>query len=353
MSEQLGVWVVGGVAVLGVIVLLILLRQRTGIGLLLAAALFAGLGAARLFGWSVPFVLPSGGGAAEAPGVGPLGIAAAAGALLLVAALLSLPRWRGALGLLLAGLLIIGVGAAIELWPARTLQGAVASAPSAPPPVEAESAVIAELNASVLRDESTRSLGPPPAAAPRDDVATASAPPAPDGSRKVQMRNNAPDHLQRDVPTGVSLVVDASGASEDELDEEFRLRELKGSIRSTETTVPSSELSAMLTGDGFDIKSESPARILLGDHPITFRWQVTPRLIGRQTLVLEVFAHVGDAEASVRVIRQPITIEVTPWTHVAAFMQATEPLLAFAEAALSLIFAFVKFGLDLRGARPA
>jgi hypothetical protein len=193
----------------------------------------------------------------------------------------------------------------------------------------------------------TRSLAPrsaPTAAADSAGGATAAAEAAADAVRTAQIRYNAPATMQLNMPINLRLAIDASGME----DLESVLEDLPGEIRSGEAEL-TSQVTATLTGTGFDIRPLKPARqVLTEERPSTWQWEVTPRVEGRHTLVLEVFAHPGggDAAASVREFRDEITVEVTPLSKVLHFAQTADPLVGVGGGAVSLALAL--FGLFRR-----
>jgi len=175
------------------------------------------------------------------------------------------------------------------------------------------------------------------AAAPESSAAGAMA----DSVRTAQIRYNAPETMQLNMPIDLRLAIDATGMTPpDELFEG-----LEGEVRGGEAEL-TPQVTATLTGSGFDIRPLKPARqVLPSDRAATWQWEVTPRSEGRRTLILDVFAHPGggDAAASVREFRDEIEVQVSTLSKVLAFAQSADPLVGFSGGALSFVLAGVTF----------
>jgi hypothetical protein len=170
---------------------------------------------------------------------------------------------------------------------------------------------------------------PPAAQAAAEDLA------------RAEIRYNAPDSMQLNMPIDMRLVVDASGLAAPEI----LLDGLPGEVREGQAEL-TRQVTATLTGSGFDIRPLKPARqVLPEDRASTWQWEVTPREEGRKTLLLEVFAHPGgsDAAASVAEFRDEIDVQVTTLSKVLDFVQTAQPAIGFAAGGLSLILAGMSF----------
>lgn len=158
---------------------------------------------------------------------------------------------------------------------------------------------------------------------------------------RAEIRYNAPDRMQLNMPIDMRLVVDASGLAAPEV----LLDGLEGEVRGGQAEL-TRQVTATLTGTGFDIRPLKPARqVLPEDRASTWQWEVTPREEGRRTLLLEVFAHPGgsDAAASVAEFRDEIEVEVTTYSKILAFVQTAQPAVGFAAGGLSLLLAGMSF----------
>jgi hypothetical protein len=159
--------------------------------------------------------------------------------------------------------------------------------------------------------------------------------------RRSEIRYNAPGSMQLNMPIDLRLVIDASGTA----NLEGELEGLPGEIRGGAADL-TEQVTASLTGTGFDIRSLKPARQVLADNRAsTWQWEVTPREAGLHTLFLEVFAHPGGAEAaaSVAEYRDEIDVQVTVLSRALNVVQTTQPVIGFAAAAVSLLFAGLSF----------
>jgi hypothetical protein len=177
-----------------------------------------------------------------------------------------------------------------------------------------------------------RSLGA--AAAP-----TAAAEEAAGDVQRAEIRYNAPATMQLNMPIDLRLVVDPSGME----NPESLLEGLPGEVREGQADL-TRQVTATLTGSGFDIRPLKPSRqVLAGDRASTWQWEVTPREGGVRTLFLEVFAHPGggDAAASVREFRDDIDVQVTFMSRALGFAQTTQPAVGFGAGAVSLLLAGV------------
>lgn len=158
---------------------------------------------------------------------------------------------------------------------------------------------------------------------------------------QAEIRYNAPDRMQLNMPIDMRLVVDASGLAAPEV----LLDGLPGEVREGQAEL-TRQVTATLTGSGFDIRPLKPARqVLPSDRAATWQWEVTPREEGRKTLLLEVFAHPGgsDAAAPVAEFRDEIVVEVTTLSKVLAFVQTAQPAVGFAAGGVSLLLAAMTF----------
>jgi hypothetical protein len=173
--------------------------------------------------------------------------------------------------------------------------------------------------------------------APRTLAPTAGAQAAAEDVRRAELRYNAPTRMQLNMPIDLRLVVDPSGME----NPEALLEGLPGEVREGEAEL-TRQVTATLTGSGFDIRALKPQRqVLAADRASTWQWEVTPREGGLRTLVLEVFAHPGggEAAASVREFRDEIDVEVTFVSRALSFAQTAQPAVGFGAGAVSLLLA--------------
>jgi len=220
--EQLNGPVGIGVAVIAVVLVLVVIRKVMSLIFLVLAVGLGGWGAARHFGWDIPFVLPGG----------------------------------------LAEMASSAISAGVQLEAVISDEPAMAAMEM----VQPESA------------PSTRSMAMAAPAAPVVTAASAAASVA-DGVRTAQIIYNAPTTMQLNMPIDLRLVVDASQME----DLEALLEGLPGDIRGGEAEL-TSQVSASLFGSGFDIRALKPDRQILSDErPSTWQWEVTPRSAGQHT----------------------------------------------------------------------
>jgi hypothetical protein len=154
--------------------------------------------------------------------------------------------------------------------------------------------------------------------------------------------------MQLNMPIDLRLVVDPTGME----NPESLLEGLPGEVREGQADL-TRQVTATLTGSGFDIRPLKPPRqVLAGDRATTWQWEVTPREGGTRTLFLDVFAHPGggEAAASVREFRDDIEVEVTFVSRALGFAQTAQPAVGFGAGAVSLLLAGV--GLVRRRRRP-
>jgi len=285
--EQLNGPVGIGVAVIAVVLVLVVIRKVMSLIFLVLAVGLGGWGAARHFGWDIPFVLPGG----------------------------------------LAEMASSAISAGVQLEAVISDEPAMAAMEMAQP--------------EAFGAPATRSMMAPGSPAQPVVTAASAAASVADGVRTAQIIYNAPTTMQLNMPIDLRLVVDASQME----DLEALLEGLPGDIRGGEADL-TSQVSASLFGSGFDIRALKPVRQILSDErPSTWQWEVTPRSAGQHTLILEVFAHPGGGEAAagVREFRDEITVEVTVISRALAFVQTAQPAVGFVAGGVSLVIGFFGF----------
>lgn len=290
MLEQLNGPVGIGAAVIAMVVLLALLRKIMTVIFLVLAVGFGGWAVARQQGWDIPFVLPG------------------------------LPE---------------------------AFAEAAAAPGAAPEPVAEPAMAEVESAPARMTRSATRSLGAPAAAAPSGPSPADAAASVADGVRTAELKYNAPTTMQLNMPVDLRLAIDTSGMA----DLDAVLEGLPGEIRGGEANL-TSQVTASLSGNGFDIRALKPTRQILSETgETTWQWEVTPRNEGMHTLILEVFAHPGDGDAAARVseFRDEIEVQVTLISKALIFAQTAQPAVGFAAGGVSLLMAF--FGLMRRRRR--
>jgi len=279
--EQLNGPVGIGVAVIAVVLFLVVIRKLVSLIFLIAAIGLGGWGAARHFGWDIPFVLPS---------------------------------------------------EFIELASTAMSSGA-----------EPEPAMAAMEMAQpeAFGAPATRSMMAPGSPAQPVVTAASAAASVADGVRTAQIIYNAPTTMQLNMPIDLRLVVDASQME----DLEALLEGLPGDIRGGEADLTSQVSASLFGSGFDIRALKPVRQILSDERPSTWQWEVTPRSAGQHTLILEVFAHPGGGEAAagVREFRDEITVEVTVISRALAFVQTAQPAVGFVAGGVSLVIGFFGF----------
>ncbi len=152
---------------------------------------------------------------------------------------------------------------------------------------------------------------------------------------------NRPTNMSLGRPTNVQLVLDATGEAE--------LREFLdgfiGDIIEARVGV-GAEVSASLTGPGFEIERMSPERQMLSTEaasPNRWQWGVRPMEEGRRVLTLDIFAYVGDAAQPVRTYRDEIEVGVSNVGRVLSLAQTAHPIVGVIAGAVSMFIAIFGF----------
>ncbi|MGD2134209.1 MAG: hypothetical protein PVI23_15570 [Maricaulaceae bacterium] len=191
---------------------------------------------------------------------------------------------------------------------------------------------------------------PPPGAATAEAAAAPAArslsadsadAPSPEDVRELPIHYNRPSQMGLERPTTVSLVVDATGEGEGAA----LLEGFVGEIISGQAEL-TPNVSATLTGPGFDVEAQSPLQQRLSDQTENiWTWQVTPTQEGEQVLTLQIYSHPGDAGAAqpVAAYTDRITVHVSRFGLILALANRADPLIGVAAGSVSLLLAL--FGI--------
>lgn len=120
----------------------------------------------------------------------------------------------------------------------------------------------------------------------------------------------------------------------------------RGNIAEGEARV-SDTVQALVSGDAFDVEAITPdvQRV----SPLTenvWRWKVTPRAVGDQELVIELFALMGNEALPLRTFRDSVDVKVSRIGQAVALAQSISPITVVAGGIGSLLagmFGFIGF----------
>lgn len=240
--------------------------------------------------------------------------------------------------LLIMGLACAGYGG-IQLFgekPAATgsvapeppVEPVVVAPPPPPPPPAPVAATPAAADEPIVIEEPVFGTSAVPAAAPPPPAIVRALPaPAPsveDTLREVPVAYEVPTTASFGTPFDVTFKLDATGA-------ESAAVGLPGTGEITEATARvSGRVKASLVGAAFDIDLQSPDVQRLGtDEANTWRWRVTAKEAGTQSLYVELFAMVGEDAQPVRTLNDTVTVEVTRFQQAVSLATAANPLAVF------------------------
>lgn len=150
--------------------------------------------------------------------------------------------------------------------------------------------------------------------------------------RTVPIAHETPKSAQFGRAFTVTVAIDATGDSTatDALPG-------TGNIIEGEADV-SSSVQAQLSGQAFDIEIITPATQRLS--PLTenvWRWKVTPKEVGSQELVIELFALMGTEALPLRTFRDSVDVEVSRIGQAIAIAKSVSPITVVAGGIGSLL----------------
>ena len=150
--------------------------------------------------------------------------------------------------------------------------------------------------------------------------------------RTVPIAHETPKSAQFGRAFTVTVAIDATGdgTATDALPGEGNIVEGMADV--------SSSVQAQLSGQAFDIEIITPATQRLS--PLTenvWRWKVTPKEVGSQVLVIELFALMGTEALPLRTFRDSVDVEVSRIGQAIAIAKSVSPITVVAGGIGSLL----------------